>query len=165
MRAKGWFFSQAEVFPYSAAGSLFGQAAQDSCVAACCRMILNDYGIPVTESYLRNALTLDEGSYVSQIPSVLREFGLRTSWEYRNDLALEDLISALQRGTAAAFVKGRRAASGHAVLVDAIADTLVSIRDPLPQGQGKAYRITVNEFLNFWLRPKTNRGQAVIMLE
>ena len=165
MRAKGWFFSQAEVLSYVPVGSLFGQATVDSCVAACCRMILSDHGILIAESYLRDALTLDEGSYVSQIPSVLQEFGLQEHWAYRNDLVLADLIVALRQGTVTAFVKAHRAASGHALLIDEITDDLVSIRDPLPQGEGKAYRLGTDEFLNFWLRPKTNRGQAVVVLE
>ncbi|MCI0524143.1 MAG: cysteine peptidase family C39 domain-containing protein [Acidobacteria bacterium] len=165
MRARGWFFADVEIFPYDPVGAVFGQGARDSCVAACCRMILHDFGIARAEAFLRDALNLDEGSYVSQVPSTLQEFGLARPYAYRNDLTVEALIDATQLSPAVAFVKAPQALAGHALLVDTIAESFVCIRDPLPQGVGKAYCVAVEDFLSFWLRPKTNRGQAVIVLE
>ena len=165
MKSQGWFFAEAEIFAYRTPGLLFGQVAQDSCVAACCRMILGDHGISIAESYLRDALQLDEGSYVSLLPALLRGFGLATDYVYRNDLTLAELTTATWQDAAVAFVKTPNSVGGHALVVDGIADGLVKIRDPLPQGHGKAYSVTTEVFLKFWLRPKTNRGLAVIVLE
>lgn len=162
MRARGWFFMQARIFAYAPSGVVFGQGAQDSCVAACCRMLLHDYGIEQAEAYLREALNLDEGSYLSQVPATLQTFGLAQEFVYRNDLTLDELKLAVQRDTALAFVKRAQDMAGHALLVDEITTNRVALRDPLPLGMGRTYRVPVSDFVRVWLRPTDSLGRAVI---
>jgi hypothetical protein len=108
---------------------------------------------------------LNEGAFVSQLPEVLMSFGLNRPYAYRNDLILDDLEVAVKRGTAVGFVKVSGALDGHALLIEEIANDLVAIRDPLPEGEGKAYRAQLADFLRFWTHPKTGRGQAAIVVE
>ena len=162
MRASGWFFIQARIFDYVPVGAVFGQGAQDSCVAACCRMLLHDSGIETAESYLRAALKLDQGSYLSQVPDVLRDFEAKQEFVYRNDLTLDDLRDVVRSSPAMAFVKRASDRAGHALLVDAISEDQVFLRDPLPLGSGKAYRVSVSDFVQVWLRPRNLLGRAVI---
>lgn len=164
MRTRGWFFIQAEIFDYTPLGSVFGQGAQDSCVAACCRMLLDDYGIEQAEAYLREALNLDQGSYLSQVPATLQAFEMAQEFVYRDDLTLDDLKLAVQLGSALVFVKRVQDTTGHALLVDEITESHIAIRDPLPLGMGKAYRVSVADFVSVWLRPKSLRGRAVIVM-
>lgn len=162
MQARGWFFIQAQIFDYMPIGIVYGQGAQDSCVAACCRMLLDDYGIKQAEAYLRDALNLEQGSYLSQVPATLQAFDVVQDFSYRDDLTLDDLRLAVRLGSAMVFVKGVQDATGHALLVDGITEGHVAIRDPLPLGMGKAYRVSVTDFVRVWLRPKSLRGRAVI---
>lgn len=163
MRAKGWFFNQTKIFPYAPTGVVWGQGTQDSCVAACCRMLLEDHGQSQPEAFLRTALRVDQGAYLSELPTVFRHFGLPITMVYRNKLTFEELRAAIHYGPAVVFVRAKNA-EGHALIVDSV-DDLIGIRDPLPQGKGKAYRITKDDFKAAWLRPHSRLGQAVIVEE
>ena len=57
---KGGIFASYKTFPYYPQGCLIGQLLDESCVAAVCRMILQDDGIEIPEAYLRNILQTDE---------------------------------------------------------------------------------------------------------
>jgi hypothetical protein len=70
-RARGWFFAAAETLPYEPRGAVIGQARPDSCVAACCRMLLNDAGIEVPEAFIRAALRIDQESGLGRAVVVL----------------------------------------------------------------------------------------------
>lgn len=163
-RARGWFFAEYDILPYRPRGVVLGQSNADSCVAACCQMLLADSGIEQPEAYLRTALRVDFGAYLSGLPAVLEEFGLPVKYEYRNDLTYADLQDAVQRGAAVVFVSRLERDAGHALLVDDIKDGLVSLRDPLPENLGKAYRIWQDDFWAVWLRAKTARGMAAIVV-
>ena len=163
MRARGWFFIQAQIFAYRPTGVVYGQGAQDSCLAAGCRMLLRDYGVELAEAYLRDALRLDQGSYLSQVPALLQAFKTGQDFVYCDDLTLDDLKLAVRLGSALVFVKEGKGFAGHALLVDEINESRVAIRDPLPLGMGKAYRVSVTDFVRVWLRPHNLLGRAVII--
>jgi hypothetical protein len=164
-RARGYFFASVPTFPYRPRGVVFGQNRPDSCVAACCRMLLHDQGIEIAESYIRDALQINSGSYVSQIPETLQAFELAIQYQYRNNLTIAGLTDAVKYGVAAAFVKTPNALDGHALLVDEIRDGLVAVRDPLPEGEGRAYKVSVSNFLKFWIAPQTGLGQATVVIK
>jgi len=164
-KARGWYFSDIETLLYESHGIVLGQASADSCVAACCRMLLHDEGIEQPEAFIRDALDLDEGGYVSRIPDILRAFGSRASYEYRNDLTTDDLKQVVQRGPAVVFLKRPRDRFGHALLVEEFSGNLIGVRDPLPEGEGAAYRIPSDDFLKLWLNDGTGRGQAAIVVK
>lgn len=164
-KAHGWFFTTVEIFPYEPRGVVLGQSRADSCVAACCRMLLQDHGIEIAEAFISHELELNEGAFVSRLPEILRSFGLDRHYVYRHDLTFDELKAAVERGTAVVFVKMSGALDGHALVVEDITDNLIAVRDPLPEGEGKAYRAHLADFLRFWIRPKTGRGQAVIVIE
>jgi hypothetical protein len=50
------FFDETEQIPYQSPHKLIAQFNSDTCVAACARMILADFGIEAPESYLASAL-------------------------------------------------------------------------------------------------------------
>ena len=51
---------------------------------------------------------------------------------------------------------------GHRDLtIDRIIEQSVSIRDPLPEGTGSAYQVTVEAFLSVWARDESGAGRAV----
>jgi hypothetical protein len=127
-------------------------------------MLLADQEIEVPEAFLRNELELKEGAFVSQVPAILQSFGFRDLYVYLHDLTIEQLTEAVRRGPAIVFVKALNMFDGHALVVDEIADDLIAIRDPLPESEGKAYRVLLADFLGVWIRPQTGRGQAAVML-
>lgn len=163
-KARGYFFAAFETLPYVPLQVVIGQYKAESCVAACCRMLLLRDGIEVSEAFIRHALGLREGAFVSQIPEALQSFGFSTPYAYQHDLSIEDLAAAVGRGPAVAFVKTANALDGHALLVDEIANDLVAVRDPLPEGEGKAYRVGLADFLSVWIRLQNGRGQATIVI-
>ena len=164
-KARGCFFAALETFPYEPRGVVFGQYKQDSCVAACCRMLLADQGIELPESHLRTVLQVDEGAYISKLPEVLDSCGLTISYQYRSDLTIEELIALLQGGPAVAYVARPRIRAGHALIVEQIVGARVCLRDPLPEIEGQAYQVALSDFLPLWIRPQTGRGQAAIVVE
>lgn len=163
-KARGWFFAAFDTYPYFPSGAVFGQYKQDSCVAACCRMLLADQGIDWPEADLRTALRVDGGAYLSRLPQVLNRCGLPIAHQYRQDLTVDDLRQAVQNGSAVVFVFRLKEQAGHALLLDEINEDGVCIRDPLPEAEGRAYQVALADFLQFWLDP-TGRGRAVIVME
>ena len=164
-KARGCFFAAFEIFLYEPRGVILGQYKQDSCVAACCRMLLADQGIELPESDIRAVLEVDGGAYISTLPEALRLCGLTITYQYRNDLTIDDLRLALQRGPAVAFVARPREKAGHALLIEKITERRVCLRDPLPELEGKAYQVALIDFLPLWIHSHNGRGQAAIVLE
>ena len=120
------FFNENEQIPYQTSYELIPQSSADTCVAACLRMVLADFGIDAAESYLASAIETSDGALLSKAPKVLMDFGLRQNYEWRNDLSFTDLSNALKRGNAIVSVKRDGADFGHALVIDAI---LTSVRD------------------------------------
>jgi ABC-type bacteriocin/lantibiotic exporter with double-glycine peptidase domain len=163
-KARGCFFAAFETFPYAPRGVVFGQNKQDSCVAACCRMLLSDQGIELPESDIRAALKVDGGAFISKLPEVLRQCGLTTTYQYRHDLTIDDLRLTAQQGPAVAFVARPREKAGHALIIEQITEQRVCVRDPLPEVEGQAYQVVLSDFLLVWIRPQTGSGQAAIVV-
>ncbi|MGH9831867.1 MAG: hypothetical protein ACREBD_29220 [Blastocatellia bacterium] len=172
-RARGdGFFAAAETLPYWPRGVLLGQQTGDSCVAACCRMLLFDQfpelrnNYRYSESFFRTALGTDqEGSTISITPGVLQSFGLARTYVYRKDLVIEDLRNLVRLAPVIAIVEAGSVGRLHALVVDEISADLVAIRDPLVEIYGVAYKISLDSFLPHWLDLKTGCGSALTVLE
>ncbi|HEX4947470.1 MAG TPA: cysteine peptidase family C39 domain-containing protein [Blastocatellia bacterium] len=163
-KAKGWFFHEVETILTTPHGVVLGQMYADSCVAACARMLAADAGVDVPESYLRDLLKIDEGGYLSDLPAALQTIGVSTRYEYRRDLTLAALQQAVQTNAAVAYLE-KPMAGGHAVVVETITEMFVTVRDPLPIGEGRGYQVRQQDFLQFWLLPNSDRGRALIVVE
>lgn len=172
-RARGeGFFAAVDTHPYQPRGILLGQETENSCVAACCRMLLLDQlasanqNYRYAESFLRSALATDEdGSSITIIPDVLRQFGLSQQYVYRRDFTLEKLRNQAAAHSVIAVIKAKSEDDLHAVIVDAVLADAAAIRDPLPEGRGSAYRISLGIFLPRWLDSQTGCGSVVTVLE
>ncbi len=157
------FFAEWETLPYLPLGDLRGQFHDDSCLAACCRMLLADSVEDVAEARLRVALEMEGGAYLSAAPATMREFGL-PGYVYNAALLFPELGTALMKGPAIVAVKHHPDdVDVHAVVIDRIAEEFVSLRDPLPEGTGSAYQVAVEQFLNVWLRAESGTGRAVVV--
>ena len=170
-KTKGGFFATRVTFPYLPEGVLYGQATEDSCVPACTRMLLHDLlpdaeeRIEYSESYLRIVFKTDRsGTRMKAVPAVLSQAGI-LDYVYRADLQLAELKLALQKASAIVRLSGSNLSEGHAVIVDAIENDLVAIRDPLPSNAGSAYRIRLTDFLPAWIPAALSSGQALIMID
>ncbi len=163
-KAKGWFFHDVETILTTPRGRVIGQVHDDSCVAACARMLAADVGLEIPESYLRDLLKIDEGGYLSDLPTALQTIGVPTLYEYRRDLTLPALQQALRIGAAVVYLE-KPLTSGHAVVVELITEEFVTVRDPLPIGEGRGYQVQEQDFLKVWLLPNSDRGRAMIVLK
>ena len=142
-----------------------GQVHDDSCVAACVRMLVADEGIEQPEAYLRDLLKTEKGTFLSRVPDVLQTLRLSQRFIYRRDLQFTELQRATEQGAAIAYLAKLDEETGHAVIVETITDEWVFIRDPLPAGTGRSYRVRIADFLKNWLIENSDRGRAVIVLE
>jgi ABC-type bacteriocin/lantibiotic exporter with double-glycine peptidase domain len=158
------FFDESEQIAYQSPKHLISQHNYDTCVAACARMILADFGIDAPESYLASALETEGGAMMSKLPQVLKDFNLPQSYEWRKDLSLADLNAALKNGSAIVSVRRKDANFGHALVVDAIFNNEIRLRDPLPKGAGKSYAVRVEKFSEVFLRNR-QAGTGVIYVE
>jgi hypothetical protein len=172
-RARGdGFFAAADTKASQPRGRLLGQETGYSCVAACCRMLLLDYvagaedDYLVSESFLRAALATDfKGTAIVRIPEVLREKGMPITYHYRKDLTIDDLRESVESFPAIAMVRAKGDDDFHALIVEGVTDTSVNIRDPLPEGTGSAYSLSLALFLSAWINEKTGCGHAVAVLK
>jgi hypothetical protein len=155
------FFGADEQKPYQSSFKLFGQMNEDSCVAAATKMLLSDFGIEQPEAFLSSALEIDNGIYLAKVPKVLQEFGLPEKFKWRNDLTFELLKKAVQSECAIVSVKHPNSKYRHALIIDAILNGEVKLRDSLPLGVGKSYAVLVENFKKVWLRA-ADLGGAVI---
>ena len=163
-RARGGIFAAETLARYTPKGALVGQLTPDSCVAGISRMLLRDLVKDVPEAHLRVALQTDRaGTDLHKLPAVLKQFGLPVRYVVRESLSLEELVKAVAVGPAIVPVKVKRGSDLHAVIVDEIDEEWVSIRDPLPEGRGSAYRVRLDAFLRAWFYQKPGRGFAVVV--
>jgi hypothetical protein len=143
--SKVGFGSDVKLYPYDPPGALLKQALPDSCVAAACRMKLNDLGVEVPEAYLRADLgyVSKEGISFRNVPNALAipENGAIQSVFSRDSMRLGGLRDSINsNGAAIANV------NGHAVVVDGISGGMVKVRDPW----NGAYEVGVRDFLRGW---------------
>ena len=158
-RLRGAFMID-EVFDYDDAPTVFGQAYNDSCVAACCKMLLDDEGITAVESRIRIVVKVvkDKGADLQDAPEALKVLGASLRYCYEENFSLDELETATSIGSVMVSVKTPIIGSGsHAVIVDGLSRQMVLIRDPLPLGEGSAYKITLARFKQAWT------GEAVIL--
>lgn len=156
------FFAKTETQNYQTPGSVIGQFYDDSCVAACCRMLLFDTVGDIAEATLRAALQTEQGAYLSAAPAVLWRFRL-PGYVYRPTLTLDELQTATLQRPALVTVKHQlEDIDSHSLVIDRINAQAVFIRDPLPEGAGSAYSVAVETFLNVWLR-EDETGRAVVV--
>lgn len=171
MRARGnGFFAAADTTPYQPSGVILGQETEDSCVAACCRMLLLDH-LPearsdyrFSESFLRTALgTSRESAGISLIPTILRSLGLTEEYVYRRDLTIEELREYVNLHPVVTVIRAVVGETFHALIIEALEDNFIAVRDPLPVGAGSAYLVSLSLFSSRWLNLKTRRGAAVVI--
>lgn len=98
------FFAEGEQMPYQTPYNLIAQFSKDTCVAACARMILADFGVDAPESYLASDLETDGGAYLSRVPQTLKTFGLNVNFEWRKNLTITELSKFLKHGRAIVFL-------------------------------------------------------------
>lgn len=151
-KAKGSFFADKEIWPYSPKGVLRAQANKTACVPAVCRMLIFDCfpeledDINFSESYLRHFLNTDaEGSLIADIPAVLRLAQI-DDYEYRNDLTFDELRAAVTHGSAVVSVYKKATLAGPVLIVEEITAEHIAVRDPLPDNQGSAYLVRHADF-------------------
>lgn len=146
------FFDENEQIPYQTPHQLIAQLSDDTCVAACVRMILADLDIDAPESYLASALETKRGAFLSKVPEVLTEFGGETGYQWKTGLTIDDLSKAINQGCATVFLQRGNSKFGHALIVDDIIGLEIRLRDPLPIGQGKSYAVLLETFTEAWLK-------------
>lgn len=141
----------AERLPYEPSNPVYGQANPSSCIAAACRMVHQTVtGQNFGEAYWRAGAGVDEtGGTLSGAAEALNMSGLQAT--VREGLSLPELRDAAASGPA--IVQG----PGHAVVVDAVEEGGVLIRDPWNVGIGAAYRVTSTVFQSWWT------GRAVLL--
>jgi hypothetical protein len=151
-------FTIDDIFPYHDAPTVFGQAKPDSCVAACCKMLLNDESLPESDIRVAVKVVRGEGADIRDIPEALIRLGASVSYRYEAKLSLDEFRAATEQGATVVSIKTLVTGHGiHAVMVDGFSGQMVLIRDPLPEWLGSAYKITTKTFTLAWT------GEAVIL--
>ncbi|KJH69773.1 hypothetical protein [Aliterella atlantica] len=146
-------FSAEETLPYDPPSKVIGQLKPDSCVAASCRMAVYDAtGDDIPEAYVREAagVVKDEGAYLRDATNALAEYDIAS--RYESSLSPEELKSATENGAAIVSVSTPTTGGRHALIVDGFEGDYALIRDPLPEGQGAAYKVRTEIFMNAWTR-------------
>ncbi len=140
--------------------NVFAQEEPMSCMAACVRQLIKDFGIDMSEADIRILLkTADDGTFDDNVIPALKEiFGemniTPAKAGSRGDLA-DDAMKISRHGSWIASIHpvgGMR----HAVIVDRIAGKEVFIRDPWPKEGiglspfGVEGIVDLDEFLKAW---------------
>ncbi|XZF16151.1 SpvB/TcaC N-terminal domain-containing protein [Chitinophagaceae bacterium MMS25-I14] len=141
--------------PAETGNTLRGQATSNTCVPTSLDMVLRDFGIEMPSYELEGALNHDRnGALVRDIPKAIQELGVDLNAEYKA-MSISEMQEALNSGNRVigSVNDGR---GGHAVVIDAISDGSVTVRDPLPVGQGSVYSVPIEVF------SRANTGTVVI---
>ena len=156
-------FGGDETVPYNTDLNIFGQMTRDSCIAASCRMILKE-GESIPEAWVRIATKVDagEGAFLRDVPDALRQFDEAADYIYKEALSFDELMAATEKGSAMVTLRTSVTGHGrHALVVDGFEDGMVLIRDPLPEGEGSAYKVTIETFRRAW-EDQSGNGKAII---
>lgn len=128
-------------------------------------MILHDDGIEIPEAYLRNILQTDRtGTDLSQIPKTLEIFGAKQRFTLVRLRTIDELKDKSWLFPTIAVVKVRGNDNFHTILIDKIFGDFVFVRDPLPSGQGKSYKVKMDDFTANWIQKKTGNGLAIVVI-
>jgi hypothetical protein len=114
---RGGAFATEHTLPYPEARNVFGQGTPDSCVAASCRMMLEN-GIEIPEIYFRQLTQVEmkEGTALSNSIPALKQFGVSAS--YKPSLSIEELRAATSNNKSAIVsVKTTISGGGHTLLL------------------------------------------------
>ncbi|MGB8691110.1 MAG: cysteine peptidase family C39 domain-containing protein, partial [Microcoleus sp.] len=154
---RGGAFANEQTLLYPEANNVVGQLTPDSCVAACCKMVIPN-GEEIPEIYLRELakVKVGEGTKLSNAVSALDYYGV--SAKYESKLSIEGLRSATANNKAAIVSINSEITGGpHALVIDGFEENLVLIRDPLPEGIGASYKLNLKTFQTAW------NGGAIIL--
>lgn len=156
-KGDGYFFHE-NTLPYTPKGAVIAQIQPNACVAAASRMILEDAGISKSEAELRTLFDVDrDGATPAKIPEVMAKFGLK--YDYRRDLTIENLQSAVRLKPAIAYVSTSLPNTpGHVIIIDGFEPDHVLVRDS--EG-GRSYKLHIADFKLAWLDDKGS-GRAAI---
>ncbi|GHO48680.1 RHS repeat-associated core domain-containing protein [Ktedonospora formicarum] len=137
--------------------SVFPQEAEGTCVAASCRMLLNDNNFSLTEKTVQTYTGTDSqfGGGMENVPNALSKIGVRIPYSFMRNATIADLQAATGTGNSA-IVSIRAGLIGtHAIVLDGF-DELGNalVRDPYPY-QG-AYGIPMEQFMDLFT------GRAVV---
>ena len=146
---------------YDPKGLVVGQEVGSSCVAAACRMLLNDANI--TETAIRDLLDGESrGNYIENAVDALREYG-KQDYVHVSPITLPDLQKALEKGPVIVSVRPPGFDFNHAIVVDGIEGGSFQVRDPLPgqyeSGDGSAYSIQIGKIWDYWDK---SRGAIIL---
>ncbi|WP_128332183.1 cysteine peptidase family C39 domain-containing protein [Apibacter sp. HY039] len=86
------------------------------------------------------------------IPKAIENLGLDINTT-SGKVSYEQLKTGLENGNSA-VVSVNDGQGAHSVIIDRIENGQVTVRDPLPMGQGSSYSVSVNDFKSFF----TGRG-------
>lgn len=146
-------FHPFEPQPLTNIDKVVGQATGYTCVAASLGMILADKGLFYSEEVLAEALrTSSFGAAIGDIPKALEALKLadQIPTVALRQSSLTELTTAVGNGGKAIVSINMPGLGNHALIVDAITDSHVHIRDPLPIDEGAAYAVKISDFNTYW---------------
>jgi hypothetical protein len=136
------------ITPETARGIVYGQSKSYTCAATSLRMMLESKGIVYTEEYLAAALqTSTQGASITKIAEALENIRREDILvKTITDIEPDDFFKLLGKDSKAIVSVTHPTKGRHAVIVDAIEEGKVIIRDPLPLNFGSAYSVTLEDF-------------------
>jgi hypothetical protein len=154
-RGDGAFVRQT-TFPYDSPHPNFPQIHDGSCVAASAKNILGTSDIP--EAYIRSAAKVDaiDGGKISDLPKALEDLGEAYNipgmkgFKFADKLGFDALETAVKKNPVVVSIKTEATGGAHALVVDAIKDGKVFLRDSLPVGVGASYAVSIEDFMKSW---------------
>jgi hypothetical protein len=128
-------------------GKVFAQETEVSCVAASCRMLLDDAGIVKSETEVIQHLPMtDTGVGINHVPNALEKLGINEA-KFSTGSSIPELETALNSGNKAIVsVKSPGMTHPHAVVIEGIESERFLIRDPYHLDKGIAYSVGKKDF-------------------
>ena len=144
--------------------NLQGQHGPSDCALTSLEMILRDFDIePPAPFDLAQAMNYDPigGARIFDIPNALEQLGIDGINVESGPMTIDQLKSSIDGGDKA-IVSVNNGQGAHAVIVDGINNGNVTIRDPLPIGEGSTYTVPQSVFESSWGRFEGGNGKVVI---
>lgn len=155
-------FPRITVKPYEPKGVIIGQLERFSCVSTACKIALNNPNI--SEEAIRK-LTMSEtkGTRLENAIPALHAYGGK-QYVFGENISFGELVESLKNGPAIVSVNTpvlrdftNHVFTNHAIVIDEYKDLWFSIRDPMPDIKGSAYKIMQSDFFRYWVK-----GRAII---